>query len=102
MSAETHSLLGAYVLDAVDDLERAAFERHLRECGDCRAEVGELHEASARLADGAWSAPPPSLRSTVLAAIRTTRQHTPEVPPRPARPTPEKQGPHNPASPSTA
>ena len=27
---DVHSLSGAYALDAVDDLERAAFERHLR------------------------------------------------------------------------
>ena len=81
-----HSLLGAYVLNAVDDVERAAFERHLRECEDCRAEAGELREAAARLAGGAWSAPPPSLRSNVLAAVRATRQVAPETPPRPSRP----------------
>jgi anti-sigma factor RsiW len=81
VSADVHSLIGPYLLDALDDVERAAFDRHLRECGDCRAEVGELREAAARLADGAWSVPPPRLRTDVLAAVATTRQVTPETPP---------------------
>ncbi|XVV14853.1 anti-sigma factor domain-containing protein [Actinoplanes sp. CA-131856] len=85
MSADVHSLVGAYVLDAVDDLERVAFERHLRECEDCRAEVDELRETAARLADTAWSAPPPSMRANVLSEISTTRQET-AVPVRPVRP----------------
>jgi anti-sigma-K factor RskA len=85
VTADIHALLGAYVLDAVDDLERAQFDRHLRECADCRAEVDELREASARLADGAWSVPPPSLRTNVLAAIATTRQVSPVVPVKPER-----------------
>lgn len=74
MTAEIHSLIGAYVLDAVDDLERAAVDRHLRECDACRTDAAELREAAARLADGAWSVPPPRLRDNVLAAVATTRQ----------------------------
>lgn len=85
MTADLHALLGPYVLDAVDDLERAQFDRHLRECAACRAEVDELREASARLADGAWSVPPPSLRANVLATIATTRQVAPAVPVTPQR-----------------
>jgi anti-sigma-K factor RskA len=80
MTAEVHSLVGAYVLDAVDDLERAAVDRHLRECEDCRAEADELREAVARLADGTWSVPPPRLRTNVLAAIAETRQLAPSAP----------------------
>ncbi|MFF5076016.1 anti-sigma factor domain-containing protein [Actinoplanes sp. NPDC000266] len=74
MSTDTHTLIGPYVLDALDDIERATFERHLRECEACRAEAGELREAGARLADGAWSVPPPRLRDSVRAEIRRTRQ----------------------------
>ncbi|GGN62221.1 hypothetical protein GCM10010112_20140 [Actinoplanes lobatus] len=77
MSPDVHALLGAYVLDAVDDIERAAFDRHLRECEVCRMETGELREVTARLADGAWSAPPPRLRENVLAEISGTRQLAP-------------------------
>ena len=57
-TAEIHSLIGPYILDAVDDLERAAFDRHLRECDACRAEVDELTETSARLASGSLSVQP--------------------------------------------
>ena len=39
MSGDIHALSGAYAVDAVDDLERAMFERHLAQCGTCRAEV---------------------------------------------------------------
>ncbi|GIM88274.1 anti-sigma factor [Paractinoplanes toevensis] len=78
MTADVHSLIGAYVLDAVDDIERAAFDRHLRECPACRLEVDELREASARLAEDAWSVPPPALRGSVMDAIAATRQVSPE------------------------
>ena len=74
MTIDIHSLVGAYVLDAVDDLERVAFERHLAECDTCRLEVDELREAAGRLADSTWSVPPPRLRTDVLTAIGRTRQ----------------------------
>ncbi|MFC4069937.1 anti-sigma factor [Actinoplanes subglobosus] len=86
MTADIHSLVGAYVLDAVDDRERAAVDRHLRECDACRTEAAELREATARLADGAWSVPPPRLRDNVLAAVATTRQLPLEIPHRSRRP----------------
>jgi anti-sigma-K factor RskA len=86
VTAEIHALIGAYVLDAVDDLERAQFDRHLRECGECRAEVDQLREASARLADGAWSVPPPGMRASVLATIANTRQDAPSAPVQRRRP----------------
>jgi anti-sigma factor RsiW len=87
MSTDIHSLLGAYVLDAVDDLERAAFERHLRDCDDCRTETDEMRAAAARLADPTWSVPPPRMRENVLATIASTRQLPPSQPavrPRPS------------------
>ncbi len=33
---EIHTLVGAYALDAVDDLERASFDRHLARLRDLR------------------------------------------------------------------
>ncbi len=80
MTTEIHTLVGAYVLDAVDDIERAAFNQHLRECDSCRQEVDELGSTAARLADGAWSVPPPRLRANVLAEIATVRQLSPISP----------------------
>ena len=55
-ASDIHSLSGAYALDAVDDLERAAFERHLRECEACALEVGELRETVSRLLPEAFRA----------------------------------------------
>ncbi|MFC4071725.1 anti-sigma factor [Actinoplanes subglobosus] len=83
MSDDVHSLIGAYVLDALDDIDRAAFDRHLRDCDVCRLEADELFEVTARLADGAWSVPPPRLRDNVLAEITNTRQLPPAIPSRP-------------------
>src|SRR5918999_1118607 len=48
--SDIHALSGAYAVDAVDDIERASFERHLAECPSCRAEVASLRETSAALA----------------------------------------------------
>ena len=79
-TTDIHALVGAYALDAVDDLERAAFDRHVRECESCRTELDELRETAGRLADSTWSVPPPRLRSTVLGAIAQTRQVAPASP----------------------
>jgi anti-sigma factor RsiW len=88
---DIHTLVGAYALDAVDDLERAAFERHVGECESCRAELDELRETAARLADAAWSVPPPRLRAGVLAAIGRTRQLPPATPVSRAERTPRRR-----------
>ncbi|MFI5842847.1 anti-sigma factor domain-containing protein [Catenuloplanes sp. NPDC051500] len=77
MTIDIHALVGAYVLDAVDDIERAAFERHLGTCKACSAEVDEFRETTARLADATWSVPPPRLRHDVLTRIAVTRQVMP-------------------------
>ena len=45
-----HDLAAPYALDALDESERSAFERHLAECADCRTEVEGLQEATAALA----------------------------------------------------
>jgi anti-sigma-K factor RskA len=76
-SPDIHALGGAYALDAVDDLERAAFDRHLAECEACTLEVAEYRETVSRLAEGAWSIPPPRMREQVLARAAAT----PQLPP---------------------
>ena len=79
-SYDVHALSGAYAVDALDDLERAAFERHLAECPECRAEVDSLREAASLLAETTALEPPAALRDRVLADIATTRPLPPEVP----------------------
>ena len=37
MSPDLHHLSGAYAVDALDEAERSAFERHLAVCAACRA-----------------------------------------------------------------
>ena len=36
---DIHALSGAYAVDALDDLERARFVRHLEECPECHGET---------------------------------------------------------------
>ncbi|HEU5469049.1 MAG TPA: anti-sigma factor [Actinophytocola sp.] len=75
---DVHALTGAYVLDAVPELERAAFERHLSQCDACTQEVSELRETATRLGRVAAAEPPPWLRGQVLTRISQTRQLPPE------------------------
>jgi anti-sigma-K factor RskA len=77
---DIHALSGAYAVDALDDIERAGFERHLAACAECRAEVSSLREASGLLAETAVTEPPAALRDRVLADIATVRPLPPETP----------------------
>ena len=79
---DIHTLAGAFALDAVDDLERVAFERHIAGCESCADETAELRATVARLADGSSAAPPARLKANVLAAVAQTRQLPPgRIPP---------------------
>jgi anti-sigma-K factor RskA len=80
MSSDIHALSGAYAVDALDDIERAQFERHLAECEACRAEVRSLREATALLAEAVQQEPPAGLRDRVLAGIDTVRPLPPLTP----------------------
>lgn len=71
---DIHALAGAYALDAVDDLERAAFDRHLRGCASCTLEVAELKETVAWLSHPVAEPAPPGLRAVVLAEVARTPQ----------------------------
>ncbi|GAA5142296.1 anti-sigma factor [Nocardioides marinquilinus] len=79
MNVDIHALSGAYAVDAVDDLERARFERHLADCAECRAEVTSLRAAAGLLAESSATTPPASLREAVLAEVATTRPLPPVV-----------------------
>jgi anti-sigma-K factor RskA len=71
---DIHTLAGAYALDAIDELERARFARHLAECPACAAEVAELTATMAALSDATAEAPPDRLRTAVLAGSAATPQ----------------------------
>jgi len=71
---EVHTLSGAYALDALTEIERAGFARHLAECSVCETEVAEFRETAARLGMAAWETPPARLRERVMAEVAQTRQ----------------------------
>jgi anti-sigma-K factor RskA len=83
VTADVHILAGAYALDALPPEEERFFERHLEDCEACRAEVAELRETAAALGTAAWEAPPPELKSRLMAQVDVTRQLPPV--PAPAR-----------------
>ncbi|MDI5982443.1 RskA family anti-sigma factor, partial [Amycolatopsis magusensis] len=78
-SPDMHTLAGAYALDALDDVERERFRRHLAECPSCAQEVRELQATAARLGAAVAEDPPPGMKAEVLASIRATRQEPPSA-----------------------
>jgi anti-sigma-K factor RskA len=79
MNDDIHSLVGAYAVDAVDDAERARFEEHLATCAGCRDEVESLRGTAAHLAASTDTAPPASLKASLLRDIRSVRPLPPLV-----------------------
>lgn len=79
--SEIHALSGAYAIDAVDDLERAAFDQHLADCGECLADVASFRETATVLAQAVAVEPPAALRARVLEAIGTVRPEPPVTQP---------------------
>ena len=70
----SHELVGAYALHALDDPERASFERHLDTCSRCTTELIELRQATAAMAAAQSTEPPAHLREDVLQQIGDTPQ----------------------------
>jgi anti-sigma-K factor RskA len=62
--------LGAYLLGALNDLERQAFERHLTGCSECQEEVERLRPAAEALpASVVQLQPPPGLKRRLMAEV---------------------------------
>lgn len=78
---EMHTLAGAFALDAVSDVERAEFARHLEQCESCAQEVAELRATAARLGSAMAEEPPGTLKPRVLSAMHATRQLPPRTRP---------------------
>jgi hypothetical protein len=75
VTSDDHVLVGAYVLHALTDDERASFLAHLRACRPCRQDAAELSGVLTRLAQAVSRQPPPRLRDRVLTTVAHTRQH---------------------------
>lgn len=90
---DIHALSGAYAVDALDEHERAQFEAHLEGCASCREEVASLREAAGHLAATTQTAPPASLRASVLEGIGQVRPLPPLREADASRPGPAAQVP---------
>ncbi|RHA44112.1 anti-sigma factor [Cellulomonas rhizosphaerae] len=66
---DVRALLGAYALDAVDDVERRAVERLIATDADAARELADLQAVAARLGSAVAAEPPASLRASVLDAV---------------------------------
>jgi anti-sigma-K factor RskA len=75
--ADAHTLVGAYVLGALNLKERALVEEHLDACPACAEEVAELRAVTAALAADVAARPPEPLRPAVLGEMAVTRQLPP-------------------------
>jgi hypothetical protein len=63
--------VGAYLLGALPDLDRQAFERHLAGCTECREDVERLRPAADALPRTVEPvAPPASLKASLMQSIR--------------------------------
>lgn len=63
--------VGAYLLEALPEDERAAFEAHLETCAECREDVAMLRVASDSLpASVQQISPPPELKSRIMAVVQ--------------------------------
>ena len=76
---DIHTFTGAYALNALDPVERAAFEQHLEHCEACQQEIREFEATAASLGSAVSVAPPRSMKADVMAAIATVRQEPPTV-----------------------
>jgi anti-sigma factor RsiW len=62
---------GAYLLGALEPAEQASFEGHLAGCPECRADVEQLRAAADALPRSVEPfAPPPSLKRSLMEAVR--------------------------------
>ncbi|HEV3376519.1 MAG TPA: anti-sigma factor, partial [Thermoleophilaceae bacterium] len=76
--------VGAYLLGALTDLEREAFEQHLAGCPECRDEVERLHPAAASLPRSVEQVePPPGLKDSLMEVVeREARERSGRPAPR--------------------
>ena len=62
--------VGAYLLGALNDLERQAFERHLRGCAECQEELARLRPAADALPGSVQQFEPPArLKASLMEVV---------------------------------
>lgn len=76
MSARDHTEyreeIGAYLLGALTDLERQAFERHMAGCAECREELERLRPAADALPRSVEQVePPPGLKTSLMEIVES-------------------------------
>lgn len=77
--SDVHELAPLYALDALDDLERRRFERHLDEgCERCETELAEADLGVAHLARAYDETPPPDMREAVMSRLVTQPDAAPQ------------------------
>ena len=75
---DLHSLSGPYALNALTELERRQFERHLETCESCAADIIGFTLTAARLSDVVGTEPVPGhLRDAILTQVKDTPQERP-------------------------
>jgi len=75
MDAETHELIAAYALDALDEADRARVEEILATSEEAREELRAYAEVATALATAvSGPAPSPDLRERIVAAARSEPQ----------------------------
>jgi anti-sigma-K factor RskA len=73
--------IGAYLLGALTDLERQAFEQHLEGCAECRDEVERLRPAADILPRSVEQVdPPPSLKASLMKVVESEARERSEAP----------------------
>ena len=73
--------IGAYLLGALTDLERQAFEHHLEGCTECREEVERLRPAAEVLPRSVEQVePPPSLKASLMKVVEEEARERSDAP----------------------
>jgi anti-sigma-K factor RskA len=79
---DMHSQAYLYAVGALDPEEAREFEAHLTSCADCRKEVADMSEITARLSEAVAAEPSAQLRAAVLQEIASTPQDRADDPTR--------------------
>ena len=69
--------VGAYLLGALNDIERQSFERHLRGCGECQDELARLRPAADALPASVQQFEPPArLKASLMEVVEREARPT--------------------------